>query len=158
VLYGGGRTTCTGTRSTGRDLTLVRCCTAGGQREPPDLSIHLDGTVKYLPCSAEQASAQSPVPPGGMLTLSANGSQPHSGVVWAQIPYTGANTQVSAGRLLAYNATVSTLSRTDRSSWAFCGTPRTGTFLRLQQFNLPVVANGRVIGPTYQARVDVYGL
>ena len=72
-------------------------------------SVHADGRLTYLACSAEQASAQSHVPaggmPGGMLTLSTNGQQRHSGIVWALIPYFDANKGVSPGRLLAYDAT-----------------------------------------------------
>lgn len=126
-------------------------------------SVGPDGRVRYLACSAEQASAQSPVPPGGMpggmLTLSANGSQPHSGVVWALIPYTNANTQVSAGRLLAYDATrFGTFPNGSKRLRVLWDSQDWNLPFAYNKFNLPVVANGRVIVPTYQGRVDIYGL
>jgi hypothetical protein len=97
--------------------------------------------------------------PGGMLTLSANGSQPHSGVVWALIPYTDANTQVSAGRLLAYDATrFDTFPNGSKRLRVLWDSQDWNLPFAYNKFNLPVVANGRVIVPTYQGRVDVYGL
>jgi hypothetical protein len=72
-------------------------------------TISANGVATYLACSAEVASAQSPVPPGGMpggmMCLSANGSTPNTAVLWGCIPYFDANTVVSPGRLLAYDAT-----------------------------------------------------
>jgi hypothetical protein len=69
-------------------------------------SIDASGVSTYLASSAEVASAQSPVPPGGMpgwmISLSANGDR--DGIVWALIPYTDANMSLSAGRFLAYDA------------------------------------------------------
>jgi hypothetical protein len=72
-------------------------------------NVGANGVATYLACSAEVASAQSPVPPGGMpgamMCLSANGAVPNTAVVWACIPYLDANMVVSPGRLLAYDAT-----------------------------------------------------
>jgi hypothetical protein len=72
-------------------------------------AIDASGKVTYLARGAEQASIQAPVPPGGMpggmLTLSANGATPHTGIVWATISYQDANTGTGPGRLLAYDAT-----------------------------------------------------
>jgi hypothetical protein len=36
-------------------------------------SLGANGVATYLACSTEVASAQSPVPPGGMMCLSADG-------------------------------------------------------------------------------------
>lgn len=53
-------------------------------------SMHADGTLTYLACSAESASPNAPVPfggmPGGMICVSASGA-PHSGIVWAVRPH-----------------------------------------------------------------------
>jgi outer membrane protein assembly factor BamB len=125
-------------------------------------SVTATGAVKYLACSAEQASAQSQVPPGGMpggmLTLSASRNQPHSGVVWACIPYFDANISVGPGRLLAYDATrfgtYPDGSKQLRVLWDSQDWNLTFTF---NKFNLPVAANGRLIVPTYNGTVDVYG-
>ena len=126
-------------------------------------TIGANGVATYLACRAEVASAQSLVPPGGMpggmMCLSANGSTPNTAVLWAWMPYFDANTVVSPGRLLAYDATAfgsfgdgSGQLRIlwDRQDWnlgfSFC------------KFTPPVVANGKLYVPTYDARVDVYGL
>jgi hypothetical protein len=126
-------------------------------------SVAPGGAVTFLAHGAEQASAQSNVPPGGMpggmLTLSANGSKAHSGVIWALIPYADANIQWSAGRLLAYDAThfdsFPDGSKRLRVLWDSQDWNIQFTF---NKFNVPVVANGRLFVPTYDARVDVYGL
>jgi hypothetical protein len=119
------------------------------------------GLSTYLGCSAEVASAESTLPlggmPGGMISLSANGDT--DGVVWASIPYTDANSGVSAGRLLAYDA--ANIGKYSDGS---------GAIVRLwdsqdwnwhfshNKFNRPVVWNGRVFLPTYDGTVEVLGL
>jgi hypothetical protein len=120
------------------------------------------GAVKYLACGAEQASAQSPVPPGGMpggmLTLSASDKQPRSGVVWACIPYFDANIRVGPGRLLAYDATqFGTYADGSKQLRVLWDSQDWNLGFSFNKFNVPVVANGRVIVPTYDGRVDVYG-
>jgi outer membrane protein assembly factor BamB len=126
-------------------------------------SVAADGTVRYLASGAEVASAQSPVPaggmPGGMLTLSASGAEPHTGVVWATIPYGDANTAVTNGRLLAYDATqFGTYPDGSRQLRVIWDSQAEGLPFLYNKFNPPVVANGRVLVPTYDGGVDVYGL
>jgi hypothetical protein len=119
------------------------------------------GVSTYLACGAEIASAQSPVPPGGMpggmISLSANGSQ--DGIVWASIPYLDANMKVSAGRFLAYDAEnfgkfadgsaqIRPLWDSQQWNWHFLH----------NKFNRPVVWNGKVFLPTYAGSVLVLGL
>jgi outer membrane protein assembly factor BamB len=121
------------------------------------------GAVSYLACGAEQASAGAPIPPGGMpggtLVLSANGTQPHSGIVWATIPYLDANQKISPGRLLAYDATefgaFGDGSGQLRVLW---DSESAGIAFVYNKFNPPVVANGRLFVPTYDGHVDVYTL
>ena len=129
-------------------------------------SVDANAKVHYLACSAEQASAQAPNDPntphggmpGGMLTLSANGSQAHSGVVWATIPYFDANTRVSPGRLLAYDATqFGAFPNGDKQLQVLWDSQAWALTFTFNKFNPPVVANGRIIVPTYEDRVDVYG-
>ena len=125
-------------------------------------SVHPDGAVQYLACGAEQASAEAAVPPGGMsggmLTLTADPNQAHSGIVWACIPYFDANIRVGPGRLLAYDATqfgnYQDGSKQLRVLW---DSQDWNLQFSFNKFNVPVVANGRVIVPTYDGRVDVYG-
>jgi outer membrane protein assembly factor BamB len=126
-------------------------------------SVAADGKVRYLACGAEVASAQSPPPyggmPGGMLTLSANGAEPHTGVVWATIPYGNANTAVTNGRLLAYDATqFGTYADGSKQLRVIWDSQAEGLPFLYNKFNPPVVANGRVLVPTYDGGVDVYGL
>lgn len=119
------------------------------------------GVSTYLACSAEVASAESPVPlggmPGGMISLSANGDT--DGVLWASIPYTDANMEISAGRLLAYDAanfgkysdgSGSITALWDSQDWAWQ--------FSHNKFNRLVVWNGRVFLPTYDGSVWVLGL
>jgi PQQ enzyme repeat len=115
----------------------------------------------YLGCSAAVASANSPIPPGGMpgwsISLSANGK--NDGIVWAMIPYGDANMELTNGRLLAYDA--ANLARFadgsgevvplwDSQVWAW-------NFLH-PKFNRPIAVGGKVIVPTYDGRVFVLGL
>ncbi len=119
------------------------------------------GVSTYLGCSAEMASAESPVPlggmPGGMISLSANGAA--EGVIWASIPYTDANMEVSPGRFLAYDAvnfgkysdgsgSIVPLWDSQQWNWQFSH----------NKFNRPVVWNGRVFLPTYDGEIWVLGL
>jgi hypothetical protein len=126
-------------------------------------SLGPDASLKYLACSAEVASAQSPVPPGGMpggmISVSAADGVASTGIVWAAIPYIDANQQISNGRLLAYDASTfgvfgdgSGQLRVlwDSQDWNL-------PFL-FNKFNRPVVFKGRVYVPTYEDRVDVYEL
>jgi hypothetical protein len=112
--------------------------------------------------SADLADPQNPSlggMTGGMLTLSANGNQKHTGVIWATAPLTGdANKQLCPGVVRAYDATtLDTATNAD-------GTPRlkllwnsTNSFV-FDKFCPPVVANGKLLVPTYDGRVIVYGL
>ncbi len=126
-------------------------------------SVGKAGALTYLACGAEVASAASPRPPGGMpggmITLSADGAAPSSGVVWASIPYQDANMTLSPGRLLAYDATRFVTNPDgskrlapiwDSATWSIAYTHN--------KFNRPVAANGMLYVPTYDARVDVYAL
>jgi len=119
------------------------------------------GMSKYLACSAEVASAQSPVPlggmPGGMISLSANGG--NDGIIWASIPYTDANAEISAGRFLAYDAAnFGTFSDGSGSIPPLWDSQQWNWHFSHNKFNRPVVWNGRVFLPTYDGEVLVLGL
>ena len=126
-------------------------------------SLAAEGAASYLACSAEVASQNAPVPPGGMpggmLCLSANGTVPGTAVLWAAIPYLDANLVVSPGRLLAYDATefgaFGDGSRQLRVLWDSRDWNLAFSYCK---FTPPVVANGKLYLPTYDARIDVYGL
>jgi outer membrane protein assembly factor BamB len=84
--------------------------------------------------------------PGGMLTVSANGSQPGSGIVWAVVPLDGdANQQRGVkGIVLALDA--HDVSRTLWTSEQDAERDRLGLFAK---FDPPMVANGKVFVATY---------
>lgn len=113
---------------------------------------------KYLACTAEAASPESRVPPGGMpggmLTLSCRGATKGTSVLWATVPYNDANQALTAGRLVAYGATQFQngllVKLWDSQDWNHQFT--------FNKFSPPVVANGKLFLPTYDGSVIVYGL
>ena len=121
------------------------------------------GQSAFLAQSNEIASAQSPRPPGGMpgwsITLAANRGR--DGIVVAMIPYKDSNMMLSAGRLLVYDAqnfgdnpdgSKRLQPLWDSENW---GPAHAFTH---PKFNRPIVWNGRIYRPTYDGRIDVYGL
>jgi hypothetical protein len=126
-------------------------------------TLNADGSSTYLACSAESASPQAPVPPGGMpgwmISLSANDGD--DGIVWALVPAADANMELTPGRLLAYDAQSFGLFANGSKqltvlwdSWDW----GEGCAFTHPKFNRPVAWNGKVLVPTYDGRVDVYGL
>ncbi len=87
--------------------------------------------------------------PGGMLTLSANGSQAGSGLLWA----TTNNASPSTGILHAYEA-----ANVSNELWNSMMTPTRDGYGAFAKYVPPVVANGKVYVPTFGNRVSVYGL
>jgi hypothetical protein len=91
--------------------------------------------------------------PGGFLTLSANGADAATGVVWATMPFNAnANPEVVRGVLRAFDA--SDVSKGQLWSSEDSGNPADslGWFAK---FNPPIVANGRVYVATFQQeRID----
>jgi hypothetical protein len=91
--------------------------------------------------------------PGGILSISANGNQPGSAIVWASHPMTNANHAVSLGVLRAYDASnvgielwdsTQNLVRDDVGNYA--------------KFCPPTVVNGKVYLATFSNQLAVYGL
>jgi len=122
-----------------------------------------NGKLTYLAQSAEVASVNSTNSPGGMpggfMSLSSNKNKPGTAVLWALIPYGDANSTITNGRLLAYDpdnfVTYPDGSKGlrvlwDSEKWAV-------TFI-YNKFNVPVVSGGKIFVPTYDGKVDVYGL
>jgi hypothetical protein len=128
--------------------------------------IDANGQTRFIAKSAEVASAGlggRGGMPGGFLTVSSNGATPQTGIVWATAPISGdANRFVVEGILRAYDAsTLDPIRNVD-------GTPRLkllwdskhipGNTFHHSKFCPPVVADGQILVPTYDGRVDVYGL
>jgi hypothetical protein len=114
----------------------------------------------YLGCSAAFASPNAPSPggmPGWSLTLSANGNT--GGILWGMMPYDDANMRVGPGRIMAFDAqNLSTFNDGggelvplwDSQDWNW-------TFDH-PKFNRPVIADGKVLMPTYDQGLWVLGL
>jgi hypothetical protein len=91
--------------------------------------------------------------PGGILTLSANGSEPGSGIVWAWGSHRGnAIRTVRQGILRAYDA-----GDIHRLLWSSRMNTRDDG-LAFAKFTPPTVANGKVYLATFSDQVRVYGL
>lgn len=89
--------------------------------------------------------------PGQILTLSANGSTPRTGIVWATAPRMGdANQSVVPGILRAYDAETLALLWESTS-------PMDDT-LNFAKFNPPLVVAGKVYVASFSNMVSVYGL
>lgn len=106
------------------------------------------GTINQTPVSVSTTGGTDPYE--GM-TISANGTQDGTAILWAT---TGDNTQVTLpGTLHAYDA--SNLANEVWNSGMTGGSDTLGTFAK---FVSPTVANGNVYVPTWANAVVVYGL
>lgn len=101
--------------------------------------------------------------PGGILSLSANGEDPTSGIVWAatydasntDLPgrgATGALVNVVPGTLRAYSA------NDLQPLWTSDQQPARDRLGKFAKFNPPTVARGRVYMATFSDAIVVYGL
>ena len=89
--------------------------------------------------------------PGGMMTISASGSQSGSGIVWATVPRNGdANQATVPGNLYAFNAENLNLL------WSSTGTG--DDLLNFSKGSVPIVANGKLYVGNLSKFVTVYGL
>jgi hypothetical protein len=87
------------------------------------------------------------------LSLSANGSQAGTGIIWAAAPYSGNTTsQTVPGILYAFNA--STL----QELWDSKQNAARDDVGNYAKFCPPTIANGKVYVPTFSGQLQVYGL
>jgi outer membrane protein assembly factor BamB len=100
--------------------------------------------------------------PGGMITLSSNGNKANTGIVWALHAIDGdANKQVVKGILRAYDAsnfkTAADGSKVFDELWNSEMNPADsmGNGAKVVP---PMVASGHVYAPTYDNKINVYGL
>ncbi len=127
------------------------------------------GRASFVGKGAEVASAKLANAPngrggmtGGMVSASSNGKNPNTGIVWTLAPIDGdANLDVVEGIARAYDAVQLDPTPID------AGTPRlkllwdskrSGVKFNFSKFCTPVVADGKLLVPTYDGRVDVYTL
>src|SRR5262249_47315874 len=104
--------------------------------------------------------SQSPTPAwvngmtGGMLSISANGTNAGTGILWASHQFTGdANQAVRPGILHAYDA--QNVTNELWNSEQFSARDSVGSYAK---FVPPTVANGNVYLATFSSRINVYGL
>lgn len=92
--------------------------------------------------------------PGAMLSVSANGTDPKSAILWATIPKSGdANHNVVPGMLRAFDAT-----NVAKELWnSEQNAPRDGVG-NFAKFCPPTIANGKVYLATFSNQLLVYGL
>jgi IPT/TIG domain len=93
--------------------------------------------------------------PGGILTLSANGETPGSGVLWATVAASGdaENNPPVPGTLYAFDA-----NNVATELWNSNMNAARDSVGNFAKFVPPLVANGRVYVATWSKQVDVYGL
>jgi hypothetical protein len=92
--------------------------------------------------------------PGAMLSLSSNGSQYGTGILWASHPINGdANQAVVPGVLQAFDATDVT-----RELWNSNWASKRDSIGKFAKFVPPVIANGKVYMATFSNKLNVYGL
>jgi outer membrane protein assembly factor BamB len=101
--------------------------------------------------------------PGGFPAISANGTTPNTGIVWATAPIDGdANRFIVEGILRSYDATnldpVKNLDGIPRLKKLWDSKQIPNNTFHHAKFVPPVVADGKVFVATYDGRVDVYGL
>jgi hypothetical protein len=112
-----------------------------------------DDSGTPAPVSQSIVTAPAGVP-GGMLSLSANGAIPATGIVWATTPISqNANWQTVQGILRAFDAT--DLSHELWDSEMDPSRDAVGSFAK---FNAPTIANGKVYVGTFSGYLAVYGL
>lgn len=91
--------------------------------------------------------------PGGTMSVSANGTNAGTGILWAVVNTTDdANQSLAAGTLHAYNAL-----NVSQELWNSDMLPR-DSLGTLAKFVPPTVANGKVYMATFDDQVNVYGL
>ncbi len=91
--------------------------------------------------------------PGGILSVSANGTNANTGIVWAVVNTTSSANHTSVpGTLHAFNA-----QKVSHELWNSDMNPR-DTLGTLAKFVPPTIANGKVYMATFDGRVNVYGL
>ncbi len=90
--------------------------------------------------------------PCGALSISSNGSQASTGIVWAAKPNLNPDHMTVAGTFYAFNAL--TLAKL----WATTDVPARDGFGNYAKFVPPTVANGKVYLATHSKQLVVYGL
>jgi PA14 domain/Secretion system C-terminal sorting domain len=111
-------------------------------------------TGTFLKTFQQGGRQLAPGMPGAMLSISSNGADTSSAIVWASFPtYGNANHETRPGTLAAYRANDVSLAELWNSGESINDDP--GNFAK---FNSSTVANGQVYLPTFSKAIKVYGL
>jgi PA14 domain/K319L-like, PKD domain len=114
----------------------------------------LVGNVFTTPASAQSTVLAPGGMPGGMLSLSANGTASGSGILWATLSRAGdANHAPQPGILRAYDA-----GNVTRELWNSQQNATRDTLGNFSKFSPPTIANGKVYVATLSNTLVVYGL
>jgi hypothetical protein len=112
---------------------------------------HVETSLVQAP---HQGIVDKPLMPGGVLSLSANGSVPGTGIIWASHQFTGdANNDVRPGILRAIDA--EDITQELWNSQANAAADDCGKYAK---FAAPTVANGKVYLASFSNQLCVYGL
>jgi hypothetical protein len=113
------------------------------------------GAGKFvLPNSTHSTMKAPDGMPGGMVSISCNGTLPGTGIIWATHPFSGnANIETRPGILRAFDALDLT-----KELWNTKENLARDDFGNFAKFCYPTIANGRVYLPTFSNQVAVYGL
>jgi hypothetical protein len=104
--------------------------------------------------TAQSATIGGSGQPGGLLSLSANGTNAGAGIIWASVNTSAsANQATVAGTLHAYDA-----QNVARELWHSDMIPSRDAVGNFAKFVAPTVANGKVYLATFSNRLNVYGL
>lgn len=127
----------------------------GGENSPVRAwKVSSTGQLTYLAQGNELASSNvANGMTGWFMAISASGSKPGTGILWALMPYLNANTQVGPGRLIAYSAdpTNGTLEVLwDSQDWNIP--------IVFNKFGAPVISGGKLFYATYDDQILVFGL
>ena len=114
----------------------------------------LVGGLFQTPAGAQGTALAPGGMPGGMLSLSANGSAAGTGILWAALSRGGdANHTPQPGILRAYDA-----SNVTRELWNSQQNATRDALANFSKFSPPTVANGKVFVPSLSNKLVVYGL
>ena len=145
LVASGGETHNVATWNSGASGQLVYAWPSGSNLQVWQLA----GTLVGKGTNTEQ----TPGHPGGMITISSNGTKPGTGVLWANIPLgNDAWSGTDPGALYAFDAS----DITQHSLWN--SGQDSSTFGTYAKFSPPTTANGKVYVATFSGDVRVYGL
>jgi hypothetical protein len=118
----------------------------------PLIGYQWDPTTYLLQTPPTQQTVASPAHPGGILSVSSNGTA-GSGILWANAPQSDSWHTTAAGTLYAFDA--SDITKLLWSSQQNVARDALGNFAK---FTPPVVVDGRVIMATFSNAIRVYRL